>query len=85
MQVERAFIAHLQGSYIQPPMFTHETYWRPLQIFYGHIDCLSERRWKLVLESGRSGSNDDDNLCADESMISAYRADLYIPLSPEKL
>jgi hypothetical protein len=63
----------------------HEKYWRPLQVFYGHIDCLSERRWKLVLEFESSdGNNEDSSSHADESLISAYRADLYIPVSPEK-
>lgn len=84
--MERAFVAHLQGTYIQPSKFTHEMYWRPLQIFYNHLDGLSERRWKVVLEGhGNSGDNDDatEGVCVD--MISAYRANLYIPLSPQKV
>ena len=54
------------------------------RIFYGHLDRLSERRWKIALESkgeNFSGSNEDRR--ADTSMISAFRAELYIPESPQ--
>jgi hypothetical protein len=56
-----------------------------IQVFYGHIDCLSKRRWKLALEFNRDKcDNKEDISHADASMISAYHADLYIPESPQK-
>jgi hypothetical protein len=48
---------------------------------------LSERRWKLALELASGGSNnksDKDPPANEMMMISAYRVDLYIPLSPKK-
>ena len=51
-------------------------------MFYGHLDRLSERRWRIALERrGEIGGGDEDHR-ADASMISAFRADLYIPESP---
>jgi len=44
---------------------------------------VSERRWKLVLMI-KSDESSDDNEEANESMLSAYCADLYIPVSPQK-
>jgi len=85
--VERAFTVHLQGTYIQPSAFMHETYWQPFQVFYNHLDSLSEWHWKLALElvSGGSNNKSDEDPPADKMMIiSAYCMDLYIPLSPKK-
>jgi hypothetical protein len=82
--VERSFTAHEKGSYIEAPIFAYKNYWRPLQQFLGNTDRVSERRWKLILNF-KDGDNDTDkDLRADESMISAYRDDLYIPSSPQK-
>ena len=54
-------------------------------MFYSHLDRLSERRWKIALEcegeNGLGRGNHEDRR-ADASMISAFRADLYIPESP---
>jgi hypothetical protein len=66
-------------------LFAHEELWQMIQVFYGHIDRLSEQRRKLVLEFNRDKcDNEEDISRADASMISAYRADLYIPESPQK-
>jgi hypothetical protein len=86
-----------------PSKFAHKKLWQTIQVFYGHIDCLSERRcklaleactgslhwkllhWKLALEFNRDKCNNEEDISrADASMISAYRADLYIPESPQK-
>ena len=74
----------MNGRFDPPRKFTHEEHWQMIQVFYGHIDRLSERRWKLALqcvENRYDGNN--EALHADESMISAFRADLYIPESPQ--
>ena len=84
--MERAFTAHLQGTFVQPPKFGHENYWQPIQDFSNHIDRLSENRWACVLDfKGGNGVEDDDEVeGGDRTMISAYRADFYIPSSPQK-
>jgi hypothetical protein len=64
----------------------HDKYWRALQIFCRHVDGLSERRWKIVIDSqGSGGINDDEDLRTDETVLSAYRADLYVPFTPQKM
>ena len=87
-KVERAFVAHLSGMYIAPPAFAHQHYWQPLATFLSKIDRVSERCWKELLmfrsATEASGDDTDSELWADQSMILAYRADLYIPSSPFK-
>lgn len=82
-QVERGFTAFAKGTYSKPKQFAHENVWHPLQIFLGHVDSISERRWRLILESRNDDLDIDSE--ADESMISACRGELYIPLSPQKV
>ncbi|KAF8225972.1 hypothetical protein L208DRAFT_1304310, partial [Tricholoma matsutake] len=84
-QVEQAFAAFLSGTYIEPQLFAHKHYWHAIRVFLGHVECISERHWGLVLAS-QNGADDDmgDDLHTDASMISAYREDFYIPLSPQK-
>jgi hypothetical protein len=75
----------MHGRFNPPGKFTHEELWQMIQVFYGHIDRLSERHWKLALEFNRDKcDNEEDISRADTSMISAYCADLYIPESPQK-
>jgi hypothetical protein len=81
--VERGFTAFAKGTYVKPKPFAHEYVWHPLQIFLGHVDRISERRWRLILDSRKNDSEED--IQADESMISAFRGELYIPLSPQKV
>jgi len=74
--VERAFTTHLSGGYIDSPLFifSHDNYWKPLQVFSGNL--VSERRWSCVLDE-----DTDEDLRTDQSMISAYRAEIYVPYS----
>lgn len=75
----------MNGRFDPPAKFTHEEHWQTIRVFYGHIDRLSERRWGLALNPKTEGRDSDEDLCrADASMISAFRADLYIPESPQK-
>ena len=82
--MERAFTAFARGSYAQPSLFAHKHCWRPLQVFLGHVDRFSERRWEVILELEKDAAEADKDCFADASMISAYCGDLYIPLSPQK-
>jgi len=81
--VERAFAAFLSGTYVEPPLFAHKRYWRPIWVFLSHVERISERRWGLILGAD-DDMNDDVQVHMDASMISAYREELYIPLSPQK-
>jgi hypothetical protein len=74
----------MRGSYVEPPLFAHKHYWRPVQVFLGHVDRVSERRWMLILEHKNDTDAADKDLYIDQSMISACRGDLYIPSSPQK-
>ena len=65
------------GSYVEPPLFTHKHYWQPLQVFLSHVDRVSERCWRVILEHG-SDADADKDLYIDQSMLSACREDLYI-------
>ena len=74
-------MAFMTGSYVEPPLFAHKHYWRLLQVFLSHVDCVSERRWRVILEHS-SDANADKDLYIDQSMLSACREDLYILQSP---
>ncbi|KAF9480700.1 hypothetical protein BDN70DRAFT_877270, partial [Pholiota conissans] len=69
--VERAFSAHISGSYKAPPQFTHDNYWQALKVFFGHISSVSERRWYRILALGPAiVSEPNEDLMTDQSMIS---------------
>ncbi|KAF9548972.1 hypothetical protein CPC08DRAFT_755311 [Agrocybe pediades] len=82
--VERAFTSYISGAFIQPENFSHENYWEPLKVFRGKVDLVSERAWREILAFGcedtAAGENGVDHNI--QSMISAYRADIDVPLSP---
>jgi len=55
-----------------------------MKAFFGHVDRLSERCWGVILNVKSDVEESDKDVCIDQSMISAYCADLYIPSSPLK-
>lgn len=55
-----------------------------MKMFFGHVDRLSKRRWGLILDVKSDVEESDKDVGIDQSMILAYRADLYIPSSPLK-
>jgi hypothetical protein len=76
-------MAFVKGRYIDPADFAYKTYWKAFQDFLGHTDRVSEGRWGIIMDE-KDADEDDDQIEVDESMISAYRGDLYIPSSPQK-
>jgi hypothetical protein len=51
----------------------------------GHVDKVSERRWKLILEGLHSNVEDENDFGnGDLSIISEYRANIFVPSSPIK-
>ena len=89
-KVERGFSAHKTGAFVIPPLFNQSNCWKPLGDFFANINKVKEDRWVSILLSIRKPDGDemdsDDNAQArvNESMISAFRADMYIPSSPLK-
>ncbi|KAH9169309.1 hypothetical protein EDB89DRAFT_2073150 [Lactarius sanguifluus] len=77
--VERAMRAHLTGRFNAPGDFNHQTSWNAMKDFDRILDRVSESRWAQALDFVDC---DKDNL--DESMLSAYRVDLYLSSSPAK-
>ena len=55
-----------------------------MKTFFGHVDRLSERHWGLILNVKSDFEESDEDVGVDQSMISAYHTDLYIPSSPLK-
>ncbi|PPQ83817.1 hypothetical protein CVT25_001031 [Psilocybe cyanescens] len=81
--VERAFVAHVKGTYVDPRQFNYDNTWKAMVDFFGSIDKVKEEQWKsILLFSGvdqETGSKQDDNvLCADQSTISTFCAGIYI-------
>jgi len=83
-QVERSFMTFATGTYAEPPLFAHKNCWRPLRVFLGHVDRVSERCWGLILELEKNTATKEKDVYIDQSAISAYCEDLYIPSSPQK-
>ena len=50
----------------------------------GHVDKVSERRWQLILDGICKEDEEYDLEIGDMSMISEYRANIFIPSSPIK-
>ncbi|KAH9015023.1 hypothetical protein EDB84DRAFT_1635082 [Lactarius hengduanensis] len=79
--VERAMRAHLTGTFRAPSDFNHRTTWNSMKDFYRILDQISESRWMQALNFTDC---DDIENPMDESLLSAYRIDIYIPSSPTK-
>ena len=73
------------GCFVQPPDFTHDRYWRELGVYIGKVGKVTPRGWTEILNAVGS---DDEKLKVPEhvgiSTISAYRENLYIPITPVK-
>jgi hypothetical protein len=86
-QTESAFRAYLPNGVIKIKKdleeFSDDNFARELKTFMGHVDKISERHWQLILDDIRQEEeNDFEN--GDLSLISEYRANLFIPSSPIK-
>jgi len=87
-KVERRFTAHINGGFTAPPHFNHDNCWKPLQDFLKNIKKIKESRWKAILQfhcvdEDKTVDNNHDQE-ANQPMISAYHAGMYIPSSPLK-
>ncbi|KAH8986178.1 hypothetical protein EDB86DRAFT_3082997 [Lactarius hatsudake] len=71
--------SYLTGRFNAPGDFNHQTSWNAMKDFDRILDQVSESRWAQALDFVDC---DKDNL--DESMLSAYRVDLYLSSSPAK-
>lgn len=88
LKVERGFSAHIRGAYAAPPHFNHENCWKPLEVFFDVLDKVKDERWMSVLrfrgDESEDINEDSDSLRGDQSMISAFRARMYVssPIKP---
>jgi hypothetical protein len=73
--------AHMTGAFIAPADFNHRTSWNSMKDFYGILRRLRESHWVHALNF--DNLNDTESR-ADESLLSAYRVDFYLPSSPTK-
>ncbi|KAH9178032.1 hypothetical protein EDB89DRAFT_2064412 [Lactarius sanguifluus] len=81
--VERAMRAHITGAFHAPSDFNHRTMWNSMKDFFQILDQVSESRWTQALNF--TGYNDAENSNhIDESLLSAYHTNFYIPSSPAK-
>ena len=86
-KVERGFFAHKNGAFVAPPPFNHKNCWKPLGDFFANVNKVKEERWASILCTQGPDEDEmdgDSDTRANESMISAFRADMYIPSSPLK-
>ncbi|KAN0134486.1 hypothetical protein V8E53_007632 [Lactarius tabidus] len=78
--VEHALRAHATGAFNAPSDFNHLTTWNSMKDFYKILGRVRESHWKQAMTF--DSFDDDDMECRiDESMLSAYCADFYLPSS----
>jgi hypothetical protein len=73
--------AHVTGIFNPPGDFDHKSCWNSMKHFYQCLGWLPEVCWVQVLsfEDGVEMA-----FGADESLLSAYCMDFYVPSSPTK-
>ena len=77
-KVEREITTHLSGFFVKPPLFDHNHFLR-------NLDHVKPEHWVAVLQFlDPNAINAAEGDQGDRSMISAYRADMFIPSSPIK-
>ena len=79
----------MTGAFVMPPLFNQSNCWKPLGVFFANINKVKEDRWASILHIRGSDGDEMDGYNntqaqVNESMISAFRADMYIPSSPLK-
>lgn len=90
-KVERGFSAHISGTYMSPPRFNYDYCWKPLEDFFKNVDKIKVDRWAMLLQVRSNNESEQDDVASDgdsdhanQLMISAYRAEMYVPSSPIK-
>ncbi|KAN0135021.1 hypothetical protein V8E53_007139 [Lactarius tabidus] len=77
--LERALRAHMTGAFNAPGDFNHRTTWNPMKDFYKILNRVHESHWGQALSF--EDYNDSMESHVDDSMLSAYRMDFYLPPS----
>ena len=86
-KVEQGFFAHKNGAFVAPPLFNQRNCWKPLGDFFANINKVKEERWASVLciqGPDEDEMDSDTDAQVNESIISAFHVDMYIPSSPLK-
>jgi hypothetical protein len=55
-----------------------------MQVVLHSVDRLGEGHWRSIMDLGTDAASKDPDLYVDQSMISAFRGDMYVPSSPQK-
>ena len=73
------FRAHITGAFKAPSEFTELATRKPMRDFFKNLARLRESHWEQAMQF-TDGFGDGESQI-DESMVSAYRADIYLPSS----
>ncbi|KAF8266370.1 hypothetical protein EI94DRAFT_1803221 [Lactarius quietus] len=79
--VERAIRAYTTGVFNTPGDFNHQSTWRAMKDFYRMFEKTRPYHWEDVLTFD---DHDDPEDHIDDSTLSAYCADFFLPSSPTK-
>ncbi|KAN0130004.1 hypothetical protein V8E53_012158 [Lactarius tabidus] len=77
--LEHALRAHMTGAFNAPGDFNHWTTWNLMKDFYKILNRVHESHWGQALSF--EDYNDSMESCVDDSMLSAYCMDFYLPPS----
>ena len=64
-----------------PKVFNHQNIWSSMNDYYGILDGVGQSHWARALNFD---DHDNTESHADESLLSAYRANFFVPSSPMK-
>ncbi|KAF8260234.1 hypothetical protein EI94DRAFT_1706462 [Lactarius quietus] len=76
--VERAMRTYVMGEFIAPGEFDYPNIWNAMQDFYGILNKLHEHHWVQILNFN---SYEEVENGADETLLSAFHIDFYLPSS----
>ncbi|KAF8258695.1 hypothetical protein EI94DRAFT_1814782 [Lactarius quietus] len=80
--VERAMRAYAKGVFNPSGDFNQRTSWPTMQTFYLGFDHVCDFQWAEALDFDKT--ENIESPCANQSLLSAFHMDFYIPSSPQK-
>ena len=83
-KVEQGFFAHKNSVFVAPLLFNQRNCWKLLRDFFANINKVKEEQWLHIQGPDEDEMDSDADARANESMISAFRVDMYITSSPLK-
>ncbi|KAF8256387.1 hypothetical protein EI94DRAFT_1711676 [Lactarius quietus] len=80
--VEHAMRAYTTGVFNPPGDFNQRTSWPAMQTFYLGFDRVHDFQWAEALDFNET--KNIESPCTNQSLLSAFHMDFYIPSSPQK-